>query len=162
WYEYRVDKMTSEDLLHLFTELAQENNLIERIHLEDPEQEAILEEICTLLDGYPLGAELIFGRARSIDGRVYPPQAATRPLEEVRDELRESPLEGVWAVLDVSYRLLSEPARLLLPYLAAFTLPFSKEQILMLIEPRKTDALRAAERMDSEHYLQKRSPDELQ
>ena len=162
WHEYRVDKMTSEDLLKLFTELARENGLAEPIHLEDPEQQAILQEICTLLDGYPLGAELIFGRAFSIDGRVYPPEAATRPLEEVRDELRESPLEGVWAVLDVSYRLLSEPARLLLPYLAAFTLPFSKEQILMLIEPRKTDALRAAERMDSEHYLQKRSPGELQ
>ena len=161
WYEFQVDKMTSEDLLHLFTELAQENNLIERIHLEDPEQEAILEEICTLLDGYPLGAELIFGRARSIDGKVYPPQAATRPLEEVRDELRESPLEGVWAVLDVAYRLLSKPAQLLLPYLATFKLPFSKEQILMLIEPRKTDALRAVERMDSEPTLQKRSPIEI-
>ena len=158
WYEYRVDKMTSEDLLHLFTELAKENNLAERIHLEDPEQGAILQEICDLLDGYPLGAELIFGRARSIDGRVYPPQAATRPLEEVRDELLESPLDGVWAVLDVAYHLLTKPAQLLLSYLSAFKLPFSKEQILLLIEPRKTDALRAIERMDSEHYLQKWSP----
>lgn len=162
WHEYRVDKMTSEDLLKLFTELAKENGLAERIHLEDPEQDAILQEICKLLDGYPLGAELIFGRARSIDGRIYPPEAATRPLEEVRDELENSPLEGVWAVLDVSYRLLNEPARLLLPYLAAFTLPFNTEQIMMLIEPRKTDALRAVERMDSDHYLRKLSPDELE
>jgi tetratricopeptide (TPR) repeat protein len=162
WHEYRVDKMTSEDLLKLFTELAKESGLAERIHLEDSEQEAILQEICTLLDGYPLGAELIFGRARSIDGKVYPPEAATRPLEEVRDELQDSPLEGVWAVLDVSYRLLSEPARLLLPYLAAFKLPFNTEQIRMLLEPRKTDALRAVERMDSDHFLPKRSPDELE
>lgn len=162
WHEYRVDKMTSEDLLKLFTELARENGLTERIHLEDPEQQAILEEICTLLDGYPLGAELIFGRARSIEGRIYPPEAATRPLEEVRDELQESPLEGVWAVLDVSYRLLSEPARLLLPYLAAFTLPFSTDQIMLLIEPKRTDALRAVERMDSDHYLQKLSLPELE
>src|SRR5947208_1071956 len=111
WYEYRVDKMTSADLLKLFTELAETSGLAERIHLDDPEQQAILEEICTLLDGYPLGAELIFGRARSINGRVYVPEAATRSLEEVRDELRESQLEGIAAVFDVAYRLLSEPAR---------------------------------------------------
>src|SRR5579875_1423933 len=148
WYDYRVDKMTSEDLLLLFTELAKENSLTERIHLDDPEQRTILQEICDLLDGYPLGAELIVGRARSIDGRVYQPQAATRPLEEVRDVLRESPLEGVWAVLDVAYHLLSQPAQLLLPYLSTFKLPFTTEQILLLIEPRKTDALRAVKRMD--------------
>ncbi|HZU67924.1 MAG TPA: tetratricopeptide repeat protein [Ktedonobacteraceae bacterium] len=162
WYDYRVDKMTSEDLLHLFTELAKENGLTERIHLDDPEQRAILQEICDLLDGYPLGAELIVGRARSIDGRVYQPQAATRPLEEVRDVLRESPLEGVWAVLDVAYHLLSQPAQLLLPYLSTFKLPFTTEQILLLIEPRKTDALRAFKRMDGEHLLQKWSPIELE
>ncbi len=162
WYDYRVDKMTSEDLLLLFTELAKENGLAERIHLDDPEQKAILQEICDLLDGYPLGAELIFGRARSIEGRVFQPQAATRPLEEVRDVLRESPLEGVWAVLDVAYHLLTQPAQLLLPYLSAFHLPFTTEQILLLIEPGKTDELRAVERMDGEHYLQKWSPIDIE
>jgi len=153
WYEYRVDKMTSVDLLKLFTELAETSGLAERIHLDDPEQQAILEEICTLLDGYPLGAELIFGRARSINGRVYVPEAATRSLEEVRDELRESQLEGIAAVFDVAYRLLSEPARQLLPYLAVFTLPFSHEQIVMLVEPKSASTTRTMERLANEHSL---------
>jgi tetratricopeptide (TPR) repeat protein len=153
WYEYRVDKMTSADLLKLFTELAETSGLAERIHLDDPEQQTILEEICTLLDGYPLGAELIFGRALSIGGRVYVPEAATRSLEEVRDELRESQLEGIAVVLDVAYRLLSEPARLLLPYLAVFTLPFSHEQIVMLVEPKTSATARTTARLESEHYL---------
>lgn len=149
WYEYRVDKMTDHDLLRLFNELAEGSGLSERIHLDDPEQQAILEEICTLLDGYPLGAELIFGRTR-IGDKVYQPEAATRPLEEVRDELRNTQLEGIWAVLDVAYRLLSEPARLLLPYLAAFKLPFSHRQIAMLVEPKTAAAARTALRTDSE------------
>lgn len=150
WYEYRVDKMASRDLLHLFIELAEASGLAERIHLSDPEQQAILQDICTLLDGYPLGAELIFGRTR-IGDKVYRPEAATRPLEEVRDELRETQLEGIWAVLDVAYRLLSEPARLLLPYLAAFKLPFSHQQIAMLVEPQTAATARTDIRMDSEH-----------
>ncbi len=154
WFEYRVDKMSSSDLLKLFTELAEANGLAERIHLNDPAQQEILEEICTLLDGYPLGAELIFGRARSIQGKIYRPEAATRSLEEVRDELRETQLEGIWAVLDVAYHLLSEHAQLLLPYLAAFKLPFSHEQIVMLIEPKTKAATRAAVRLESEHYLE--------
>jgi tetratricopeptide (TPR) repeat protein len=136
WYEYRVDKMTNEDLLKLFTELSQASGLAERIHLDDAEQQAILEEICRLLDGYPLGAELIFGRAQAINGKVFGPEAATRSLEEVRDELEESQLEGIAAVFDVAYHLLSESARKLLPYLAVFKLPFSHEQIVMLIEQK--------------------------
>src|SRR5207253_1643792 len=160
WYEYRVDKMTSVDLLKLFTELAETSGLAERIHLDDPEQQAILEEICTLLDGYPLGAELIFGRAQSIHGRVYVPEAATRSLEEVRDELRESQLEGIAAVFDVAYRLLSESARQLLPYLAVFTLPFSHEQIVMLVEPKNASTTRTIERLVSERALKGISSEE--
>ncbi|HYX48394.1 MAG TPA: tetratricopeptide repeat protein, partial [Ktedonobacteraceae bacterium] len=153
WYEYPVDKMTSEDLLKLFTELAETSGLAERIHLDDPEQQTILQEICALLDGYPLGAELIFGRAQSINGKVFVPEAATRSLEEVRDELVESQLEGMAAVFDVSYKLLSEPARQLLPYLAVFTLPFSHEQIVMLVEPKSASRMRTIERLESEHAL---------
>jgi tetratricopeptide (TPR) repeat protein len=160
WYEYRVDKMASADLLKLFTELAETSGLAERIHLEDPEQQVILKEICTLLDGYPLGAELIFGRARSIDGKVYVPEAATRSLEEVRDELRESQLEGIAAVFDVAYKLLSEPARKLLPYLAVFTLPFSHEQIVMLVEPKTSSTRRAIVRLENEQALKGRSSEE--
>jgi tetratricopeptide (TPR) repeat protein len=160
WYEYRVDKMTNADLLKLFTELADTSGLTERIHLDDPEQQAILEEICTLLDGYPLGAELIFGRARSIDGRVYAPEAATRSLEEVRDELRESQLEGIAAVFDVAYRLLSETARLLLPYLAVFTLPFSHEQIVLLVEPKTSSTARTIVGSENEHALRGISSEE--
>lgn len=154
WYEYRVGKMSSEDLLKLFAELAASSGLSERIHLSDPEQQAILREICTLLDGYPLGAQLIFGIARPIQGRVFGPEAATRSLEEVRDELREAFLEGMWAKFDVAYRRLSSPARLLLPYLAAFKLPFSREQIVMLIDPDWRSSARAARRLEHEHYLQ--------
>src|SRR5579883_2940947 len=135
WYEYRVGKMTDADLLTLFKELAEASGLDRRIHLDDSKQQAILREICTLLDGYPLGAELIFGTARSIDGKVYTPEAATRSLEEVRDELRSTPLAGILAVLEVSYRRLTPSARLLLSYLAAFKLPFSREQIIMLVAP---------------------------
>ncbi len=135
WYEYHVDKMADADLLRLFAELAGESGLDQRIHMDDPQQQKVLREICTLLDGYPLGAELIFGAARSIDGKVFTPEAATRSLEEVCDELRDSQLAGISAVLDVAYRRLTPHARLLLSYLAAFRLPFSREQIIMLVAP---------------------------
>jgi tetratricopeptide (TPR) repeat protein len=152
WYEYRVGKMINADLLKLFIELAAESGLDQRIHLDDPKQMAILHEICTLLDGYPLGAELIFGTARTIGGKVFTPEAATRSLEEVRDELRSSPLAGIFAVLDVSYRRLTPLARLLLSYLAAFKLPFSREQIMLLVVPEtlKTAAQAAQVRQLSE------------
>ncbi len=132
WYEYQIGKMIDADLLILFADLAAESGLDQRIHLDDPYQQAVLREICTLLDGYPLGAELIFGTAR-LEGRVYAPEAATRSLEEVRDELHDTPLAGIWAVLDVAYRRLTPPARLLLSYLSAFKLPFSRQQIMMLV-----------------------------
>jgi hypothetical protein len=133
WYEYRLEKMTDTDLLKLSSVLAYGSGLGQRIHLEDHTQQEILRDICALLDGYPLGAELIFGTARSIGGKLYTPEAATRPLEEVRDELREMPLAGVLAVLDISYSRLSAPARLLLACLAAFDLPFTREKILLLV-----------------------------
>ncbi len=133
WYEYHLGKMTYDDLLTLFTVLAEESGLDKHIHLYDPMQQAILREICTLLDGYPLGAELVFGTARSVDGRVYMPEAATRSLEEVRDELRSTPLAGMQAMLEIAYRRLTHLARLLLAYLAAFKLPFNHEQIMMLV-----------------------------
>ncbi|WP_161975384.1 tetratricopeptide repeat protein [Tengunoibacter tsumagoiensis] len=133
WYEYRVGKMAESDLLNLFTELAAASGLDQRIHLDDPHQQRVMREICQLLDGYPLGAELIFGTARSIGGTVYAPEASTRSLEEVRDELRESPLAGILAVLEVSYRRLKPAAALLLSYLSAFKLPFNREQILLLV-----------------------------
>jgi tetratricopeptide (TPR) repeat protein len=135
WHEFPVGKMSSQDLLKLFAELASSNGLAERIHLDDAYQQGLLKEICTLLDGYPLGAQLIFGTARSIHGRVYAPEAATRSLEEVRDELREALPEGIWAVLDIAYRRLPQVAQQLLPYLSAFKLPFSREQIIMLVAP---------------------------
>lgn len=135
WHEFAVDKMSSQDLLKLFAELASTSGLAERIHLEDDYQQGLLKEICTLLDGYPLGAQLIFGTARSIHGRVYAPEAATRSLEEVRDELRETLPEGIWSVLDIAYRRLPLVAQQLLPYLSAFKLPFSREQIIMLVAP---------------------------
>jgi tetratricopeptide (TPR) repeat protein len=135
WYEYSVGKMADTDLLTLFRDLAEASGLDQRIHLDDPRQQETLREICTLLDGYPLGAELIFGTAHSIEGRVFTPEAASRSLEEVRDELRETPLAGILAVLEVAYRRLSAPARLLLPYLAAFKLPFSRQQIMLLVAP---------------------------
>ena len=160
WYEHRVDKMESAELLRLFTELAETSGLAERIQLDDPEQQAILEEICTLLDGYPLGAELIFGRTQSINGKVFAPEAATRSLEEVRDELVKSQLEGMAAVFEVSYKLLSEPARQLLPYLAVFTLPFSHEQIAMLVEPKSAATTRTIERLESERALEGISSEE--
>jgi tetratricopeptide (TPR) repeat protein len=132
WYEYQVGKMSDSDLLKLFADLASETGLDQRIHLDDPYQQEVLREICTLLDGYPLGAELIFGTTR-LGGKVYTPEAATRSLEEVRDKLRDTPLAGIGAVLDVAYRSLTPPARRLLSYLAAFKLPFSREQIMMLV-----------------------------
>lgn len=141
WYEYRVGKMTSDDLLMLFTDLAASNGLDQRIHLDDANQQAILQEICLLLDGYPLGAELIFGTTRSIGGQIFTPEAATRSLEEVRDELYSNPLAGIMAVLEVSYQRLTAPARLLLSYLAAFRFPFSSKQISLLVSP---DTLEAA------------------
>jgi len=135
WYEYHVDKMADADLLRLFAELAGESGLDQRIHMDDPQQQKVLRKICTLLDGYPLGAELIFGAARSIDGKVFTPEAATRSLEEVCDELRDSQLAGISAVLDVANRRLTPHARLLLSYLAAFRLPFSREQIILIVAP---------------------------
>jgi tetratricopeptide (TPR) repeat protein len=137
WYEYPVEKMTNVDLLNLFMELAASSGLDQRIRLEHTKQQAVLREICALLDGYPLGAELIFGAARQIGGQVYTPAAATRSLEEVRDDLRRTPLPGILAVLDVSYHRLTPPARLLLSYLAAFKLPFTHDQIDMLVKPEK-------------------------
>ncbi len=133
WYEYRVEKMTDTDLFNLSSVLAYGSGLGQRIHLEDHTQQEILRDICTLLDGYPLGAELIFGTTRSIGGKFYTPEAATRSLEEVRNELREMPLAGVLAVLAISYRRLSSSARLLLAYLAVFDIPFSREKILLLV-----------------------------
>ncbi len=155
WHEYPVHKMTNEDLLKLFSELASDSGIDERIHLADPNQQALLREICTLLDGYPLGAQLIFGTSRrAIAGKLYRPEAATRSLEEVRDELKETLPEGIWAVLDIAYRRLSPSACLLLPYLAAFKLPFSREQIVMLVAPGTPATVRAAERLEQEHYLE--------
>jgi tetratricopeptide (TPR) repeat protein len=148
WYEFPVGKMQQSELLELFRELASANGLDQRIHLNTPDQQAILREICDLLDGYPLGAELIFGTARSIDGKLYTPEAATRSLEEVRDELRDTQLEGIWAVLEVAYRRLSPLARLLLSYLAAFKLPFSHEQIIMLVAPETQTAMRDSARQE--------------
>ncbi|WP_069805861.1 tetratricopeptide repeat protein [Thermogemmatispora onikobensis] len=139
WYEYPIGKMTREDLLRLFSELAAQSGLDKRIHLDDPVQQEILHEICTLLDGHPLGAELIFGSAHSIGGKVFTPEAATRSLEEIRDELRETPLAGIWAALEVAYLRLSPAARLLLSYLSAFRLPFSANQITMLVAPHRSD-----------------------
>jgi len=135
WYEYRVGKMTDADLLDLSQELASASGLDQRIHLDDVGQQAILHEVSMLLDGYPLGAELIFGTARLIDGKIYMPEAATRSLEEVRDELSRIPLAGIRAVLEVSYRRLTPSARLLLAYLAALEFPFGHEQIIMLLAP---------------------------
>jgi tetratricopeptide (TPR) repeat protein len=135
WHEFPVGKMASQDLLKLFAELAASSGLAERIHLEDEYQQELLKEISTLMDGYPLGAQLIFGTARSIHGKVYAPEAATRSLEEVRDELRETLPEGIWSVLDIAYRRLPLVAQQLLPYLSAFKLPFSREQIIMLVAP---------------------------
>jgi hypothetical protein len=133
WYEYHLGKMADADLHSLFMVLAEESGLDQHIHLHNPTQQAILHEICTLLDGYPLGAELVFGTARSIDGKVYVPEASTRSLEEVRDELRSTSLAGMQAVLEIAYRHLTPLARLLLAYLAAFKLPFNREQIELLI-----------------------------
>ncbi len=160
WYEYAVGKMASADILKLFAELAAGSGLDERIHLSEPNQQAILQEIGTLLDGYPLGAQLIFGTARPIHGRVYAPEAATRSLEEVRDELRGATPEGMWALLDIAYRRLTPPAQLLLPYLAAFKLPFSHQQIVMLVAPETPATARALGRMEHEHYVQGHHPDE--
>jgi hypothetical protein len=125
--------MMNSDLLNLSSVLAYQSGLDQRVHLEDHNQQEILRDICTLLDGYPLGAELIFGTARSIGGKLYTPEAATRSLGEVRDELREMPLAGVLAALKISYSHLSSSARLLLSYLAVFTIPFTRDHILLLI-----------------------------
>ncbi len=66
---------------------------------------------------------------------MYTPEAATRSLEEVRDELRSIPLAGILAVLEIAYRRISPQARLLLAYLSVFKLPFNREQILVLVAP---------------------------
>ncbi len=153
WYDYQLGKMTSADILKLFKELAAGSGLDERIHLAEPAQQAILQEIGTLLDGYPLGAQLIFGTARPIHGRVYAPEAATRSLEEVRDELRDALPEGMWALLDIAYRRLPSAAQLLLPYLSAFKLPFSHQQIEMLFAPETSSAARAVRRLELEPHL---------
>lgn len=144
WHEFSLGKMSSEDLLKLFAELASSSGLDERIHMEDEYQQGLLKEISTLLDGYPLGAQLIFGTARNIRGKVYAPEAATRSLEEVRDELRENVPEGIWSVLDIAYRRLPSVAQQLLPYLSAFKLPFSREQIVMLVAPETLHMSRTA------------------
>ena len=154
WYEYPVGKMTSADIMKLFAELAAGSGLDERIHLSEPRQQAILQEICTLLDGYPLGAQLIFGTARPIHGKIYAPEASTRSLEEVRDELREALPEGMWALLDLAYHRLSSPAQQLLPYLASFKLPFSHQQIVMLFTPDSPASARALGRQEHDLYAQ--------
>src|SRR5436305_14387622 len=151
WYEYGVGKMPDADLLQLFTDLAAASGLDQRIHLDDPRQQGILREICTLLEGYPLGAELIFGTAHVIEGKVYTPEAATGSLEDVRDELRDTPLAGIWAVLEVAYRRLSPLARLLLSYLAAFKLPFSREQIIILVAPETLASAPEVVRLERTH-----------
>ena len=133
WYEYQIEKMTDGDLFQLFKELAGSSGLDQRIRLDNAKQQAVLQELCTLLDGYPLGAELIFGTAHSIGGYLYTPEAATRSLEEIRDDLRSTPLAGIHAVLSVAYYRLTPPARLLLSCLAAFRLPFGHEQINILL-----------------------------
>ena len=156
WYQYHLRKMTDADLLTLFTVLAEESGLDQHIHLHDPMQQAILREICTLLDGYPLGAELVFGTARSVDGKVYMPEATTRSLEEVRDELRSTPLAGMQAVLEISYRRLTHLARLLLAYLSAFKLPFNREQIMMLVTSVPFAAVQEA--ISSEAVLESKKP----
>lgn len=153
WHEFSVNKMTSQNLLKLFAELASHSGLDERLHLEDDYQQGLLKEICTLLDGYPLGAQLIFGAARSIHGKVYAPEAATRSLEEVRDELRENIPEGIWSVLDLAYRRLSRVAQLLLPYLSAFKLPFSREQIMMLVSAETPHQARAMGYFEHSHTV---------
>lgn len=160
WYEYHLGKMADVDLLHLFTDLASSSGLDQQIHLDRPEQQAILREICTLLDGYPLGAELIFGTARSIDGKVYMPEAATRSLEEIRDELRSTPLAGILAVLEISYQRLTPLARQLLAYLATFKLPFSREQIMMLIAPEALEEASAVLQFERGHKLNLLRPHE--
>jgi tetratricopeptide (TPR) repeat protein len=153
WYEYPVGKMTSEDILKLFASMASGSGLDERIHLFEPEQQAVLQEIGTLLDGYPLGAQLIFGAARTIHGRIVTPEAATRSLEEIRDELRDAMPEGMSEQLDIAYRRLSPAAQQLLPYLSAFTLPFSLQQIVALFSPETPAAARAARRLELEPHL---------
>jgi tetratricopeptide (TPR) repeat protein len=151
WHEFPLGKMSSQDLLKLFVELASSSGLGERIHLEDEYQQKLLKEISTLLDGYPLGAQLIFGTARNIHGKVYAPEAATRSLEEVRDELRENLPEGIWSVLDIAYRRLPALAQQLLPYLSAFKLPFSREQIVMLVAPETPHLSRISNALDYTH-----------
>ncbi|HCI82663.1 MAG TPA: hypothetical protein DHW02_23560 [Ktedonobacter sp.] len=160
WYEFHIGKMTNEDLLTLFRELASSNGLDQYIHLENPDQQKVLQEICTLLDGYPLGAELIFGAARTINGRIYTPEAATRSLEEIRDELHDTPLAGILAVLEVSFRRLSPYARLLMAYLAAFVLPFSKEQIVMLVQSQPFTSSGEVIRLGREEALENSSLDD--
>ena len=155
WYEYAVDKMTSGDILKLFTALASSSGLDERIHLFEPHRQAILREIASLLDGYPLGAQLIFGAARTIHGRVVTPEAATRSLEEVRDELREALPEGMSEQLDIAYHRLSPTAQQLLPYLSAFKLPFSHQQIESLFSPETSEKARAIRRLELEPNLQR-------
>ena len=154
WYDYPVGNMTSEDILKLFEALASGSGLDERIHLFEPYQQAILREIATLLDGYPLGAQLIFGAARTIHGRIVTPEAATRSLEEVRDELREALPEGMWEQLEIAYRRLSPAAQQLLPYLSAFKLPFSHQQIVTLFSPETSEKMRALGRLEMEPNLQ--------
>jgi tetratricopeptide (TPR) repeat protein len=150
WYEYPVGKMSNEDILQLFSAMAAGSGLDERIHLFEPEQQAILREISELLDGYPLGAQLIFGAARTIHGKVVAPEAATRSLEEIRDELRETLPEGLRDQLEIAYRRLSPAAQQLLPYLSAFTLPFSHQQITKLFTPETPATARAIRRLEME------------
>ena len=59
---------------------------------------------------------------------TFRPGAVLHFLEEVRDELRNTPLASMLAVLEIAYRHLMPLARLLLAYLSAFKLPFNREQ----------------------------------
>lgn len=134
WYEYRIQKMSFDDIFTLATLLADESGLDQRISLDETGQQRTLRKICQLLDGYPLGAELIFGNARSINDKIYTPEAATRSLDEIREDLSTGiPLAGLQALLEISYQRLSMPAHQLLTYLAAFKLAFKREQIMMAV-----------------------------
>src|SRR5260370_7722911 len=93
----------------------------------------------------------MFGTDSSIKGKVYTPEAGTGSLKEVRDELANTLLPGIWAVLEVAYQRLAPPRRLLLSFLAAFKLPFSREQIIMLVAPETHVAPHEAVRLEREH-----------
>src|SRR5260370_2668958 len=93
----------------------------------------------------------MFGTDSSIKGKVYTPEAGTGSLKEVRDELANTLLPGIWAVLEVAYQWLEARGRLLISFLAAFKLPFNREQIIMLIAPETHVAPHEAVRLEREH-----------